>query len=100
MNALSAAAKVATVGCFDANYNTLTGINLYPNLAIKCVIVNGVTAGTKVSIVNIFGAGMGTYTTITKSSQLRIDLSNFRPGIYLIKAELNGKYYSTKILEL
>jgi chitodextrinase len=99
-SALSAAKKVSTVGCFDDSGNTLTGITVYPNPAINYINISGLPPGATISIVNILGAGFGNYTTIAKSPQLRIDVSNLRTGIYVVKATFNGKTYATKILKL
>jgi hypothetical protein len=73
------------------------GISMYPNPARDNVMVNGLTPGARVNVMNAKGQIVS--RTIANSRDMQLNLGQLKSGIYLMKVEIDGKFYSTRFIK-
>ncbi len=71
-------------------------IEIYPNPASDKLLVSNLPEGSKVLLIN--QNGQVVYTTTANQTDLSIDVSGLSDGLYVIRADANGKHVSKKIL--
>lgn len=75
--------------------NSLTGVSLYPNPAQSQVTINVPAGSTTVKsvIYDMMGRQVATGNTNT------LDISGFTNGVYIIRADIDGKSFEQKIIK-
>jgi chitodextrinase len=72
-------------------------IHIYPNPAGAYVTVNGAVSGGTINIIDANGKTI--YQSVAKTDNSKINTSNFKPGLYLIKIVRNGKTHTSKLIK-
>ncbi len=70
---------------------------LYPNPAEKQLTVDDLKVGTRVYIFNFEGKTM--VKTVALDNKLDLNISSYKPGVYIVKIETNSKSYSSKFIK-
>jgi chitodextrinase len=70
---------------------------IYPNPASSYITLSGLANGSVISIINTEGKIV--YTNSTNNTRHSINLSKFRPGLYLIRVVVNGVVHSSKLVK-
>ena len=73
------------------------GISIYPNPARNNVSVDGLAPGARVNIMNVNGQVVS--RTVADSKNIQLNLGQLKSGIYLMKVEIDGKYYSARFIK-
>lgn len=73
-----------------------SGILIYPNPANTFVVINGITPGTTIRIVNLLGQEVAQEVAINTTSEL--NTSVFAPGAYFVNLILDGQTTTKKLI--
>lgn len=74
--------NIAIVNCVGINEITDADVNVYPNPTNGIFVIEGITAGTKVSVKDL--AGKVVYANTANSVETKVSLNGYAKGVYAI----------------
>ncbi len=81
----------------DITSESQFSFKMYPNPAMEQLTLNGLKIGAQIYVFNMEGKVM--LKTVVENDVTNLNLNNYKPGTYLLKIELNNKFYSSKFIK-